>query len=209
MTIGVKICGIRDEAVLDAALDAGADWIGLVFFGRSPRVISPERAKQLAARARGRSRIVGLFVDPTDDALARVLDAVALDVLQLYAPAPRVDEIHARTGLPVWRAHGIAERADLPASAGEAERLVIESRPGPERPGGNGRSFDWSLTQGWNAPAHWMLAGGLTPANVGEAIRRSGTASVDVSSGVETAPGEKDPALVRAFVAAARRVDGQ
>lgn len=201
--IRVKICGLRTPEALDAS--AAADWIGLNFFARSPRHVTPAEAAALL-HGRRTPRVVGLFVDPTD---AEVLDTVAqvrLDVLQLYAAEPRVAALRALTGLETWRAAGIASRADLPATT-EADALVIESRPPPgaDRPGGNGRALDWSLTEGWAAPGPWLLAGGLTPANVGDAVARSGAAAVDVSSGVEASRGVKDAALIRDFLEAARR----
>ncbi|MBE7620610.1 phosphoribosylanthranilate isomerase [Komagataeibacter sp. FXV2] len=205
MAIGVKICGITEADALDTAIKAGARWVGFVFFGPSPRNITPDVAATLAARvpAGGPGRI-GLFVKPTDAEIERVLDTVTLDGLQVYAPEARAMEIRARFGLPVWRAVGIATHADLPDSTG-LDGLVIESRPpaGSTRPGGNARCLDWGLTEGWRAPVPWMLAGGLNPANVADAIRRSGARAVDVSSGVESAPGVKSPDLIRAFMTAA------
>jgi phosphoribosylanthranilate isomerase len=202
---GVKICGITEPASLDAALEAGADWIGLVFFSRSPRCLDPRAAARLAERSAGRADVVGLFVKPTPDEIAAVLRDCALAALQLYAPEEEVAAMRDRFGLPVWRAVGVATTADLPTGSG-AERLVVESRAAPdaERPGGNGCAFDWSVVRGWQAPRPWMLAGGLTPDNVAEAIRVSGAQAVDVSSGVEAGPGRKDPALIRRFIEAAR-----
>jgi phosphoribosylanthranilate isomerase len=149
---------------------------------------------------------VGLFVSPAADDVARVLDSLPLDVLQIYAPEPDLIALKARFGLPVWRTIGVAARADLPDVAGIADALLVEAKPPKDatRPGGNAVRFDWTLTQGWQAPVPWLLAGGLTPENVAEAVRTSGAAAVDVASGVESAPGVKDPARIRAFVAAAR-----
>lgn len=202
--IRVKICGIRDIPALDAAVDAGADWIGLQFFARSPRCVDPKTAASLYRRLRGRIPAVGLFVDPTEDDITRVLATTRLDVLQLY-DVTGAEEIQRRFGLPVWLAHGVATTTDLPVTT-DAAGLVIEAKPPPgsNRPGGNGARFDWTILRGWTAPAPWMLAGGLTPHNVGEALDASGADAVDVSSGVERAPGEKDPDLIRAFIAAAR-----
>ncbi len=203
--IGVKICGLADEAAVDTAMEVGADWIGFNFFPPSPRYVAPARAAALAARHGGGPKRVGLFVKPADDEIATVLDTVALDILQLYVPAPRAMEVRARFGLPVWRAVGVAGPDDLPGVAAE-DALLIEAKPPPgaTRPGGNAVSFDWTILAGWRAPAPWLLAGGLTPDNVAQAIRTSGAAAVDVSSGVESAPGVKDPALIRRFVANAR-----
>ncbi|PYD60222.1 phosphoribosylanthranilate isomerase [Novacetimonas maltaceti] len=202
---GVKICGITEAVALDTAIEAGARWVGFVFFGPSPRNVAPDVAKMLAAQVPdGGPGRIGLFVKPTDAEITRVLDTVTLDGLQVYAPEARAMEIRARFGLPVWRAVGIAARSDLPSATG-LDGLVIESRPpaGSTRPGGNARCLDWGLTEGWRAPAPWMLAGGLKPDNVADAIMRSGARAVDVSSGVESAPGVKSATLIRAFITAA------
>jgi phosphoribosylanthranilate isomerase len=202
----VKICGLRSPDAFDAVVEAGADWLAFNFFARSPRCVTPAEAAALSARHPGGPLRVGLFVAPQPDDIARVLDAVTLDILQLYAPEPEIAALKARFGLPVWRAVGVAARADLPAEAGAADALLIEAKAPPDatRPGGNATRFDWSLTQGWHAPAPWLLAGGLTPENVAEAVRASGAPAVDVASGVESAPGVKDPARIRAFIQAAR-----
>ena len=207
--IEVKICGLSDPAGFDAALAHGADWVGFVFFARSPRAVSPPGAAALSARHPGGAGRIGLFVRPSDDEIARCLDQVRLDGLQIYDTAARAQAIGMRFGLPVWLACPVATRADLPVGPSgnaPADRLLIESRPPPraDRPGGNGATLDWAMLRGWEAPAPWMLAGGLDPANVGKAIRRSGATAVDVSSGVESGPGIKDPALIAAFIRAAR-----
>ncbi|MDE2006110.1 MAG: phosphoribosylanthranilate isomerase [Rhodospirillales bacterium] len=210
MRIEVKICGLNDPEGVHAAAEAGADFLGFVFFPPSPRAVSPERAAALSSLVpRGPGR-VGLFVAPAAEAIAAVLAVLKLDALQIYpppgAPPDWAGALGARFGLPVWRAVGVAAAADLPASAPGAARLLIEAKPPPgaTRPGGNAARFDWSILRGWDAPAPWVLAGGLDPGNVAAAIAASGARAVDVSSGVETAPGQKDPALIRAFVAAAR-----
>jgi phosphoribosylanthranilate isomerase len=169
-------------------------------------VLTPTEAGALSARHQGGPARVGLFVAPTDADVADVLAAVKLDVLQLYADAPRAAALRARFGLPVWRAVGVTDAADLPSEAAGADAFVVEPKPPPgaTRPGGNAVALDWSLPAGWRAPAPWLLAGGLTPKNVAAAIRASGAKAVDVSSGVERSRGVKDPALIRAFVAAAR-----
>ncbi len=207
MTVRVKICGINDPAAFDAAVGAGADWIGFVFFPPSPRYVTPAQAAALSRRAVGGPARVGLFVNPTDAEIGAALDAVRLDALQLYVDAARAGEVRASFGIPVWRAVGIASSADLPAEAKAIDRLVMEAKPPDQatRPGGNARRFDWSLLRGWRAPTPWILAGGLDPGNVANAIRATGAAAVDVSSGVESAPGIKDQGLIRSFVAAARR----
>ncbi|MCE2575795.1 phosphoribosylanthranilate isomerase [Komagataeibacter sp. FNDCR2] len=206
MPVKVKICGLRDEAGLDAACAAGADWVGFVFFDRSPRHVTAEAAGRLARGmpADGPRRI-GLFVRPTDDEIRHVLDHVPLHGVQIYDEAPRAMAIREQFGLPVWLATGISSRADLPAGCG-VDAMVIESRApaGSDRPGGNAHAFDWTLTARWHAPAPWLLAGGLTPDNVRTAIGQSGARAVDVSSGVESAPGVKSPELIHAFVRAAR-----
>lgn len=207
MSVRIKICGLREEAGWDAAVDAGADWLGLNFFPPSPRFLTPAEAARLVARGTGGAGLVGLFVAPfEDDAVRAVLDAVPLAALQIYGPVAGLRE---RFGVPVWAAIGAETGADLPAAAPGADRLLIEAKPprGATRPGGNAVSFDWTILRGWTPPLPWTLGGGLTPGNVADAIRISGAAAVDVSSGVECAPGVKDPALIRAFVAAARDVD--
>jgi phosphoribosylanthranilate isomerase len=148
---------------------------------------------------------VGLFVGPTAAAIEAVLAAIPLDVLQVYGPVD-VPALRARFGLPVWHAIGVDAAADLPREAGGADALVLEAKPPPAatRPGGNATRFDWSLLRDWTAPAPWVLAGGLTPDNVTEAIRATGATTVDVSSGVEIARGVKDPALIRQFINLAR-----
>ena len=201
----VKICGINTPGALDAAADAGADWIGYVFFPPSPRAVTPAQAAALDAHRRGPDR-VGLFVDPSDAEVADALAAVALDVLQVHAPLARVAALRTRFGVPVWWVAGVAAAVDLPAAAPGADGLLLDSKapPGATRPGGNALAFDWSLLRGWAAPAPWLLAGGLTPGNVADAVRISGAPAVDVSSGVERARGVKDAGLIRAFVRAAR-----
>ncbi len=202
----VKICGVTSEAGFDATVEAGADWLGFVFFARSPRAVSPARAQALSARQIGGPLRVGLFVDPSDDEVAATLDAVALDILQIHAPAPRVAELGGRFEIPVWRAIGVSERTDLPPAAEGADALLIEAKPpqGATRPGGNATRFDWHLLRGWQPGYDWLLAGGLTPENVQQAIRITGATAVDVSSGVESAPGVKDSARIAAFVMQAR-----
>jgi len=204
--IRVKVCGMNSPDGVDAAVEAGADWIGFVFFPASPRAVTPAQAAALSGRHHGGPKRVGLFVAPTEAQIAEVLEALPLDVLQLYVDEPRAAALRARFGLSVWRAVGVTAAGDLPAEAGGADGFLIEPAPPPNatRPGGNAVALDWSLLAGWTAPAPWLLAGGLTPENVAEAIRASGASAVDVSSGVERHRGVKDPALIRAFVAAAR-----
>jgi phosphoribosylanthranilate isomerase len=206
--IRAKVCGINDAAAFDAAVVAGADWLGFVFFPASPRAISPSHAADLSARHPGGPLRVALLVEPGDADIADAMATLKPDILQLYVAAERAAAVRAAFGVPVWRAVGVTRAADLPRHADGIDGLVIEPRPPPEatRPGGNAVALDWSLLAGWQAPAPWLLAGGLTPGNVAGAIRTSGATAVDVSSGVERARGVKDPALIHAFVAAARAV---
>jgi phosphoribosylanthranilate isomerase len=198
----VKICGINSAHAFDAAADAGADWVGFVFFTNSPRHVTPEAAATLSSRQTGGPQRVGLFVSPSDDDIATVLAALHLDVLQLYDSRARASDIATRFGLPVWRSVHVATAADLPHDPGPAAALLIEPRPpeGATRPGGNATALDVSLLNGWRPAFPWLLAGGLTPGNVGASIQASQAPAVDVSSGVETAPGEKSSALIRKFI---------
>jgi phosphoribosylanthranilate isomerase len=213
MTTEVKICGLRSEPALDAALAGGADYVGFVFYPRSPRNIEPAVARALADRARGRAKIVALLVDPDDALLDDVIATVAPDIVQLHgAETPgRVGEIARRFGKPVMKAVAIATADDVTAAleyAGHADRILFDAKPlpGETLPGGNGIAFDWQALAGLEGRVDFMLAGGLTPGNVGEAIRLTGAGAVDVSSGVESRPGEKDPDLIRRFIQAAKTV---
>ncbi len=202
----VKICGINDAAGMDATAAAGADWVGFNFYPPSPRAVTPDQAAALMARHPGGPRPVGLFVEPTDAEIAAVLAAMPWAALQLHAGADRAAAVQARFGVPVWHAVGVAVAADLPPAAAGVARLLLDRRASPDDtlPGGNARAFDWSVLRDWAAPAPWVLAGGLTPGTVAGAIRATGAATVDVSSGVERQRGVKDPALIAAFVAAVR-----
>ncbi len=177
--------------------------MGFVFFPPSPRFILPAAAAAIATRPSPAT--VGLFVDPSDQTIADTLAAIALDVLQVVASPARVAALRARFGRPVWRAVGVRSAADLPASLDGADALLLDAKPpaSATRPGGNATPFDWSLLQGWAAPGPWLLAGGLTAANVATAIHATGAPAVDVSSGVEQSPGVKDPARIAAFLQAA------
>ena len=205
----VKICGINSPDALAAAADAEADYVGFVFFPLSPRFVSPAQAAGLRATRPDGPPGIGLFVKPSLDEIAIVLATVRLDALQIYGDAALARAARAHFGVPVWRAAGVSSPADLAAAEQAAHGLdgmVIEAQPpsGATRPGGNATALDWSLLAGWNPPLPWLLAGGLTPDNVAEAIARSGAAGVDVSSGVEQALGVKDSALIRAFIKASR-----
>jgi phosphoribosylanthranilate isomerase len=206
--VRVKICGLNTEAAFDAAVAAGADWVGFVFFPPSPRFVTPARAAMLSARMPGGPLRVGLFVEPTEAMVAEVLASVRLDVLQVSGAVDPA-ALHARFGRAVWRATGVSTVADLPAEMAGADALLLDAKPPKDatRPGGNAVPFDWAIMRGWVAPGPWLLAGGLTVANVAEAIRVTGALAVDVSSGVETASGVKDPTLIRAFVETVRSVD--
>lgn len=208
--VEVKICGLRSEEALDAALGAGADYVGLVFFPPSPRYVAPAAAAPLADRARGRARIVALTVDATDAEIEAIVAAVRPDVLQLHGreSAARVASLRHRAGA-VWKAVPVAAAADITAGLAAypaVDRLLLDAQPpkGATRPGGNARVFDWGVFAGLDLARPFVLSGGLDAANVAAAIRASGAAAVDVSSGVERAPGDKDPALIRAFIRAAR-----
>ncbi|MEE8663058.1 MAG: phosphoribosylanthranilate isomerase [Acetobacter sp.] len=206
-SVQIKICGLTDEVGVDACIAGKADWIGFVFFDRSPRYVTGQRARELARRCSSTDgpECVGLFVDPSDDEIAHVLDHVTLDVLQLNSSVERAHEIRQRFGLPVWLACSVSSRADLPSHEG-IDRFVLDARAPAhsDRPGGNGVAFDWSLTRGWSSPVPWLLAGGLNPGNVSDAIAVSGALAVDVSSGVESRPGIKDAEAIAAFIRAAR-----
>jgi phosphoribosylanthranilate isomerase len=211
MTTEVKICGLTTEVALDAALAGGADFVGFVFCAKSPRNISPSAAAVLAGKARGRAKIVALLVDPDDAQLAEVVEAVAPDVIQLHGsetPA-RVEEIVRRFGRPVMKAVAIASADDVIAAgvyAGKAARILFDAKPAPGAaiPGGNGVAFDWRALSGVSDRMDFMLAGGLNPDNVAAAIALTGAPAVDVSSGVESRPGHKDPELIRRFLRAAK-----
>jgi phosphoribosylanthranilate isomerase len=207
----VKICGLSTADTLHAALDAGADMVGFVFFERSPRFVGLDHARELAAEARGRAKIVALSVDASDRALAAIVARVSPDILQLHgAESPaRVAEIRRQFGVAAMKALGVADAGDFDKALefeDAADCLLIDAKPprGATRPGGNGAPFDWRLARGFAPKKPWLLSGGLEPGNVGEAIVLSGARGVDVSSGVESAPGVKDIGKITAFVAAAR-----
>jgi phosphoribosylanthranilate isomerase len=206
----VKICGLRSPADVTAVVSAGAAYAGFVFFAKSPRNLTLPEARLAAMAAPPGLAKVALTVDADNAALDAIVEAVPLDILQLqgHESPDRVAEVRARYGLPVMKAIGIADEGDLPAIfefSSVADQLLIDTKPprGADLPGGNGLAFDWRLLAGrrWLRP--WMLAGGLTSENVAEAVRLTGARQVDVSSGVESAPGVKDAARIAAFVAAA------
>ena len=210
MATAVKICGLTTPEGVAAAVGAGARYLGFVFFAKSPRHVTPEQAAALAAEVPLGIAKVGLFVNPDDALLGEVLAQVPLDMIQLHgAESPaRVTEVRALTGLPVIKAVGVAEPADLDALWDYglvADMLLIDAKPpkGADLPGGNGLAFDWRLLAGRQILKPWLLAGGLTPENVAQALRLTRVPGVDVSSGVESAPGVKDPDRIRDFIARA------
>ena len=207
-----KICGLTTPETLDAALHGGAAFVGAVVFEKSPRHIPPLHAATLFDRARGKAKIVAVLVDPDDALLTEVGLILRPDLIQLHGhEAPqRAAEVRRLTGAGIIKALPIRSEgdfADLPDWTGVADHLLFDARPpeGSALPGGVGASFDWSLMAGRTLPARWFLAGGLDPANVTQAVRISGAPLVDVSSGVESAPGVKDADRIAAFIQNARR----
>lgn len=208
----IKICGLTTAGTLAAALDGGADFVGAVMFPKSPRHIAPDAAASLFERARGRARIVAVTVDPDDALLEEIARTLQPDFIQLHGsetPA-RAEVVRAMTGAEVIKALPIRHGDDFAAAADwehHAEHLMFDARPpeGSVLPGGVGHSFDWTLLADRAFPRSWFLAGGLDPENVAEAIRISGAPMVDVSSGVESAPGVKDADRIAAFIQNARR----
>src|ERR1700752_587542 len=175
--VRVKICGINDAEAFDTAVAAGADYVGFGFFPPSPRSVTPGQAASLSARHAGGPLRVGLFVDPTEAAIGEALDAVGIDILQLYGPCDAAAR-RGRFGVTVWRAVGIEGPGDLPRDAGGADALVLEAKPPPAatRPGGNALTFDWSVLRDWRGPGTWGPAGGLPPRNrAGAGGRARGT----------------------------------
>lgn len=214
MSVKVKICGVRTPAILDAAAEAGADYVGFVFFPKSPRHIELAQARSLADRAKGRVATVAVLVDPDDDLIDRVVGLVGPDILQLHgSESPdRVAAIKARAGLAVFKAVGVSDAADAASAAlyaKTADMVLFDAKPLPtdSLPGGNGVSFDWTRLRGLSLKEPFGLSGGLTADNVAEAIALTGASLVDVSSGVEHPPGEKDAALVARFIAAAKAAE--
>lgn len=208
--MNVKICGLRDAATLRVALEAGARYVGFVFFAKSPRHVEIETARALALSVPEGVAKVALTVNADDAYLDAINAAVPLDMLQLHGQesVARIAALRARYGLPIMKAVGVAEESDLASLASYgavADQLLVDAKPPKDAvlPGGNGLAFDWRLIANRRWPVPWMLAGGLTADNVAEAIRLTGARQVDVSSGVESAAGVKDPARIRAFIAAA------
>jgi phosphoribosylanthranilate isomerase len=214
MSVIVKICGLKESEPLEAALSGGADMVGFVFFEKSPRHVALEQARRLSAQARGQAEKVALVVDADDARIGAIVEALAPDWLQLHGSESPERTAHLRKvfGRPILKALGVSEKADLARAAAYekiADRLLFDAKPPKDAalPGGNGLAFDWALLSDYAAASanrNWMLSGGLDPQNVAEAIRVTGAPGVDVSSGVERAPGEKSVEKILAFIAAAR-----
>ena len=207
----IKICGLTTPAALDCAIAARADYAGLVVFPPSPRHLALADAAALGARAAGRIKLVGLFVDAADALIAETVTAARLDVIQLHGKEDpsRVAALRAAFGLPVWKAMAVSSREDIARAetfAGAADLALFDAKPpkGAALPGGLGLVFDWSLLAGHRSSLPWGLAGGLSPTNVAQAVRATNAPLVDVSSGVESAPGVKDADLIAKFCREAR-----
>ncbi len=209
--VAVKVCGLTSAAAMDDAAKAGARYAGLVFFEKSPRNVSIDQAREIALAAPIGLAKVALTVDASDDFLQTMLDKVAIDIIQLHGKETpeRVREVKAKFGLPVMKAVGVADKDDLfklDMFSEVADQILVDAKApkGADLPGGNGLSFDWTLIQGrrWSTP--WMLAGGLTPETARRAVEMTGARQLDVSSGVESAPGIKDAQKMQAFVQAAQ-----
>lgn len=216
MPLLIKICGLRTPQALDAALDSGANLVGFVFFPPSPRNIGFEAARALGQRVQGRAGKVALTVDANDEMLLDIIAALNPDMLQLHGSETpnRVVAVRTRFGLPVMKALPIAERKDLSPIreyAQVVDRLIFDARPPRDatRPGGLGKAFDWALLKNIKAGIPFMLSGGLDADNVAEALRITRAPGVDVSSGVERGPGDKDPEKIRAFTRAARQAEAE
>ncbi len=214
MSLIVKICGLSTPETLDAALQGGADMVGFVFFPASPRHVGLDAARELGRQVRGRAAKVALTVDPDDATLANIIETLQPDILQLHGreSVARLRDVKQRFDLPVMKAIAVETAADLaplPGYAAVADRILFDTRApkGATRPGGLGASFDWHVLERLALTLPFMVAGGLNAANVAEAIRVTRAGGVDVSSGVERAPGIKDPEMIRAFIRAARAIE--
>ena len=214
MPLVVKICGLSTRETLDVALDGGADMVGFVFFEASPRHVDLAKARDLGAHVKGRAQKVALTVDADDARLANIVDTLKPDLLQLHGSetVARVRDVKEKFGIPVMKVIPVATAADLavlPGYAAVSDRILFDARAPKDatRPGGLGVPFDWHLLENIDSKVPFMLSGGLTPQNVADAIRITRAKGVDVSSGVERAPGVKDPDLIRAFIRAARTTE--
>ncbi|QDO97844.1 phosphoribosylanthranilate isomerase [Ferrovibrio terrae] len=214
MPLFTKICGLTDAAAVEAAVTHGADMVGFVFYPSSPRNLGAEQAETLLHNVPSGIDRVGLFVDPETDFLDQILAKARLDLLQLHGDETpeRCRAISVYFGLPIIKAIKVSTKADLKMAKDYEDAvdwLMFDARPaadGVALPGGNGKAFDWTILKGAEFKRPWLLAGGLTPDNLSQAVQQSGASAVDVSSGVESAPGQKDPAKIRAFLDAARRL---
>jgi phosphoribosylanthranilate isomerase len=211
MPLDIKICGLKTEDALEAALAGGASHVGFIFFAKSPRNIDPAEAGRLRNAAIGRAKAVAVTVDADDTALDAIVEAMSPDMLQLHGneTPERVAYVKTRHGLPVMKVLSVREARDLNAIAsyrGIADRFLLDAKPpvGSELPGGNGVPFDWRLLAGLDAGVDYMLSGGLNAANIAEALRLTNSPGIDISSGVESAPGVKDAALIESFFRAVR-----
>lgn len=211
MTVTAKICGINDPVAMRTAVEAGASHVGLVFYPPSPRAVTPDDAAPLAEMADGKAMRTGLFVDPDDDLIDATLARVSLDLLQLHGgeSPDRVRDLKGRTGRSIMKVIRVGAPDDVRKARDYldvADWLMFDALPPKSLknalPGGNAVAFDWTLLSGREWPLPWMLAGGLTADNVADAVRQSGARVVDISSGVEDAPGSKNPDRIRAFLAA-------
>jgi len=212
MLTEVKICGLSGEEGVDAALEAGADFVGFMLFPPSPRNVPIERAAALAERARGRAKIVAVTVDPDDQLISAIADRLRPDLLQLHGKETpeRVSAIRKMSGVSVMKVLGIGTQTDLAAHADySTDRFLLDAKPPKDatRPGGHGVAFDWTILAGFTPSVPWFLSGGLNPNNVNTALGATHTPGVDISSGVESAPGRKDPEKIHAFVRAVREFD--
>lgn len=206
MALDIKICGLKTDQAMAAALAGGASHVGFIFFARSPRYVGPAEAGRLRETARGKALAVAVTVDASDAFLDEIVTAMQPDMLQLHGSETpgRVAELKARHGLPVMKALPLGEAADLgriEPFIGVADRFLFDAKPpkGSELPGGNGVAFDWRILAGLDAGVDYMLSGGLNAANIGDALRLANPPGIDISSGVESAPGVKDPGLIEQF----------
>ncbi|WP_136616472.1 MULTISPECIES: phosphoribosylanthranilate isomerase [Mesorhizobium] len=211
MALDIKICGLKTDGAMAAALAGGASHVGFIFFAKSPRYVDPAEAGRLREAARGKALAVAVTVDASDAFLDEIVAKMQPDMLQLHgAETPeRVAEVKARYGLPVMKALPLSETADLERIKpfiGISDRFLFDAKPpkGSELPGGNGVAFDWRILVGLDGGVDYMLSGGLNAANIGDALRLANPPGIDISSGVESAPGVKDPALIEQFFRAVR-----
>ncbi|RWQ64933.1 phosphoribosylanthranilate isomerase [Mesorhizobium sp.] len=211
MALDIKICGLKTDKALAAALAGGASHVGFIFFAKSPRYVEPAEAGRLREAAIGKAKAVAVTVDASDAFLNEIVGKMRPDMLQLHGSETpeRVVELKARYGLPVMKALSVSEAVDLKRIKpfiGIADRLLFDAKPpkGSELPGGNGVAFDWRILAGLDAGVDYMLSGGINAANIGDALRLANPSGLDISSGVESAPGVKDPALIEQFFRAVR-----